>query len=902
MNEVTLCLLPELGDSLITKLDNAMGTLPQGGVLAVLHSTPLENVASFPGCHIVQYVCRPISGSIITETSYMLARIAALHDHAAGGSEAFYLWIGSNEGLPDLAGGIFETGDESASDAISLQTPTHSPTLAYDDHSSSEILEPAIARAEALGQRLLRVDERTFELRRRLAQLEAQQGYAGQSGGGQGFFDVPRTQHAWPLAQDQDLMPEKLDLYDRRVDDDVVLEGRKGQTFFSAFALESEKPDYDSCIEALNKTVPEATILTEGKPDVSIVIPVYGQLPYTLNCIESLFLHRTRYSIEIIIIDDCGPDKVTAQYIPQISKVRYHRQAVNGGFINSCNCGGDLAHGKFVLMLNNDTRVVENWLDALVETFDLFPNVGLVGSKMCYADGSLQEAGGILWRDGSAWNYGRNDDPNRPQYCHARQVDYISGCSLLLKTSLWNELQGFDKHYTPAYAEDADLCLRVAAAGYEVWFQPQSRVVHYEGKTGGTNTTSGTKAYQVTNLKKLFLRWREELEDHRPNAEAPYFERERKARKRILVIDSVTPTPNQDAGSVQTVLALRCARLLNYKTYFVPEDNWLFEPAYTPALMKEGIECGYAPFDVKFENYIRRYGWMFDIVLAYRVSVLERTHDLIRQYAPQAVLLYHVADLHYLRTEREAQLEGNQEKFREATLLKQKELNFITLADCTITHSTTEAEILSQELPDARVTVWPLMFDFFGTKSKFSERRDICFLGGYRHPPNVDAVKYFVKELFPLLREKISGIRFIIAGANPSHDVLALASSDVVVTGMVEDLREVFDKSRIFVCPLRVGAGAKGKIMSALSYGIPIVSTSVGVEGAGLQKDKHVLVADTAEDIIRDIVRLYNDEALWNLLSKNGQALMQEEFSTGMGIKQLKNAIDMGYRHKLGLA
>jgi GT2 family glycosyltransferase len=372
-------------------------------------------------------------------------------------------------------------------------------------------------------------------------------------------------------------------------------------------------------------------------------------LPYTLNCLHSLLMHGARYSAEIIVIDDCSPDRSTEQYVPQIEGIRFHRQEKNGGFIRSCNTGGGLARGRYVIMLNNDTRVVDEWLDELIDAFTLFPGAGLIGSKMLYPDGALQEAGGILWRDGGAWNYGRNDDPNDPRYCFARQVDYISGCSLALRKETWDALGGFDPHYTPAYAEDADLCQRVIARGLEVWFQPRSRVVHYEGKTSGTSTSGGVKAYQVTNLRKLFLRWRDRFEGFRRNAEAPYLERERQVRKRILFVDAVTPTPDQDAGSVQTVMGLRCAQAAGYKACFVPEDNWLFEPRYTPRMQREGVECFYAPFVVGLDNYLGRYGALFDVVVVYRVGVLHKALPIIRQFAPQALVLFHVADLHYLR-------------------------------------------------------------------------------------------------------------------------------------------------------------------------------------------------------------------------------------------------------------
>jgi GT2 family glycosyltransferase len=705
------------------------------------------------------------------------------------------------------------------------------------------------------------------------------------------------------LVEDVGLSASSLGRYDVRVDDPVVLEGRRGNEFLSAHNLLDDAPDFAAAVTALNEMVRSLEtkpVDREGIPDASIVIPIYGQLGYTLNCIESLITHVSRYSVELIIIDDCSPDR-SQFFLPQVSGLRYHRQVRNGGFIASCNTGGKIARGRYIIMLNNDTRVVSGWLDSLIDSFTRFPNAGLVGSKMCYADGSLQEAGGIIWRDGTTWNYGRNDDPNRPQYSHARQVDYISGCSIALPKHVWDKAGGFDPLFTPAYCEDADLCLRIRYGGSEVWFQPQSRIVHYEGKTSGTDTTKGVKAYQVINTRKLYLRWREQLETRRPHGEAPYFERERGVHRRALVVDITVPTPNQDAGSVQTVLGLQVFREIGYKCHFVPGDNWNFSAEYTTELQASGAECAYAPYDLGFANYMRLYGRLFDVVLVYRVNMLERILEDIRTYAPQAALLFHVADLHFLRLQRQAELERADGAQEEAAAMKERELRLVNAVDCTITHSPVEAAILAEEAPEADVAVWPLMFDYFGTSASFSQRKDICFLGGYRHPPNVDAVRYFVSDIFPVLRAQDKDIRFIIAGANPTREVMELAGNGVVVLGLIEDLRDLFDAARVFVCPLRVGAGVKGKVLSALSYGLPVVSTSVGLEGSGLEEDVHALVADTPMQFVEKTLRVYNDSALWNQLSTNGQDLVQKEFSTKMGQRVLSHAIELGHKHRLGL-
>jgi GT2 family glycosyltransferase len=759
-------------------------------------------------------------------------------------------------------------------------------------------------RSVMLANRLLSVETNTLRLRADVTRLKRE---VENSGGGSsgGWFEPSRARFPWLRAEEPDASSTDFGPYDRRVDDAVVDEGSHGKTFMERFGFESDAPDIGAAIEALNamdRLLDVRDAATADQPDVSIVIPIYGQLAYTLNCLESLFLQASKYSAEIIIIDDRSPD-TSGQHLPGVRGIRYHLQPKNGGFIKSCNTGGEMARGRYVLMLNNDTRVVPGWLDGLLDSFTLFPQAGLVGSKLFYADGSLQEAGGIIWRSGNCWNYGRNDDPNRPEYSHARQVDYISGCSIVIPTALWRALGGFDPLFSPAYCEDADLCLRIAALGHEVWLQPQSRIVHYEGKTSGTDTGKGVKAYQVTNTRKLYLRWRETLESHRRDPEAPYLERERKTRRRILIVDVSTPTPNQDAGSVQTVLALRVCDRLGYKSHFVPEDNWLFQDRYTTDLQKAGVECAYAPYDLGFTNYIRRYGHLFDAVLVYRYHVLEQIIDDIRTYAKEACLLFHLADLHFLRLEREAQLSDSTEKLAESRVVKERELAVAAAADCTITHSTVEADVLAQELPDATVAVWPLMYEVLGTSVPFSVRKDICFLGGYRHTPNVDAVMHFVMNIFPLIRASDPTIRFLIAGANAPQSVRDLAEVEgIVFLGLVEDLRDLFDHVRVFVCPLRYGAGVKGKVMSALAYGLPIVSTAIGVEGAGLEDGQHVLVADAAADFAATTLRLYNDETVWNRLSGAGQSLLEDKFSIGMGADVLERAITEGHRRRMEIA
>jgi len=756
-------------------------------------------------------------------------------------------------------------------------------------------------RAVALVEQLVGNDERMVAMQAELSGLrQAAARRATARGGGEAMPTEAEPRAAWPLADDPGADPATLGYYERRVDDPAILEAHTGEAFLRRFRLADDDPDLDGAVAALQRMprlLPHA-----AEPEVSIVIPVYGQIGYTLNCLHSLFAHATRASCEIIVVDDASPD-ASAEAIERLDVpgLRSLRLASNGGFIAACNAGAAVARGAFVALLNNDTRVVAGWLDALLDSFTTFPRAGLVGSKLLYPSGTLQEAGGILWRDGSAWNYGREDDPNRPRYSHARQVDYVSGASVALPLALWRELGGLDAYFAPAYCEDSDLGLRVRAAGREVWFQPQSRVIHYEGRTAGTDTEQGVKRHQTRNTRKIQLRWRETLQTHRRNGEAPYFERERRLHKRALVVDATNPTPQQDAGSVTTTLTLRLFQELGYKVHFVPQDNFLYEPEHTDALLRTGVECAYAPYDSGFEDYVERYGDLFDVVLVYRVTVLDRVLADLRRHAPQAAVLFHAMDLHFLRMERAAAVEGDAEAMDAAADMKRRELALVGEVDATITHSTFEQALLAREAPGAPVVVWPFMFEFHGTAAGFDERVDFCFLGGYRHGPNIDAATYLARDVLPLIRRKLPQARLVLAGANPGPEVLALAGPDVEVTGMVEDLRDVFDRVRVFACGLRVGAGTKGKISTAMAYGLPVVSTSCGAEGMDLLDGREALIADGPAAFAAACVRLHRDAALWRELSQAGQALVQRKHSLDMGRRTLAEAIETALAHRLGL-
>jgi GT2 family glycosyltransferase/glycosyltransferase involved in cell wall biosynthesis len=614
--------------------------------------------------------------------------------------------------------------------------------------------------------------------------------------------------------------------------------------------------------------------------DVSIIIPAYNQISYTLACIESVFASKPKASFEILVGDDQSTDGTQAAAEVPMEHVRWVRHETNQGFVGNCNLTAEHARGRHVLMLNNDTLVLPDWLDRLVETLDADPKVGLVGSKLIYPDGRLQEAGGIFWQDGSAWNLGRFDHPRRPEFSYARDVDYISGASIALPRALWEKLGGFDDIYRPAYAEDADMAFRVRAEGLRTVFQPRSMLVHFEGVSSGTDLASGAKAYQVKNLEQLRERWSDVLAAHRPNGQQPEREKERGVQKRVLFIDMTTPEPQHDAGSLVAVETMRALQALGYKVTFVPVDNFLWTKTYSAPLQAMGVETIYHPFYSRFEPFITARGAEFDLIIIHRFAAAERVLGAVRTHAPKAKIAFMPADLHFLREHREAELSEDALAQEAAAQTKRRELAIIRSADVVLPHSDAEIALLDEEAPQTPAFKLPLIFDPEPIPAGFHRRDGIGFLGGFGHPPNVDAVDWFLSEIWPEVRARKPDARFVLAGSKMPDRFKALdGKAGVKVLGFVETVDEFFGQIRASVAPLRYGAGAKGKVAASLALGTPCVSTMIGAEGMGLTPGVDVLVSDDPKGFARHILAMLEDENRWNDVRQAGVEFARRETS-----------------------
>ncbi|MFN5028631.1 MAG: glycosyltransferase [Burkholderiales bacterium] len=648
----------------------------------------------------------------------------------------------------------------------------------------------------------------------------------------------------------------------------------------------NDQREYEQATRFETLTVPQS-----AHPKVSIVIPVYGQHLMTFTCLRSIAATCADEEIEVIVIDDCSPEPA-AHALSMVSGVKHIRNSENLGFLKNCNKAGAVATGKYLLLLNNDVIVTPGWLKALVGTFAQRENVGMVGAKLIYPDGRLQEAGGIVWRDGSAWNWGRDQDASRPEFNYLREVDYCSGAVLLLERTFWNALGGFDERYAPAYYEDTDLAFRVREAGKSVFYQPNAVVVHFEGKSSGTDLTQGIKRYQVINRETFVNRWATTLGKHRINGQLPRLERDRYVAKRVLVIDACMLTPDQDSGSLRMFEMLGVLAKMNLKVTFFA-DNLEFREPYVSQIQALGVEVIYHPVESYVTPLLERIAQEYDVIILSRATVAVKHIDTVKRAAPEAKVIFDTVDLHFLRQEREAELADSALQRAAAASMKAQELSIMAKSDLTVVVSPVEQKLLAEIAPDIRVSIVSNIHVTMPGERSFDQRSGAIFIGGFRHPPNLDAITWYVENVVPILRRRNSGIVTTVIGSNAPLRLQEFAAEDFVIAGFVQDVTSFYDGAKLSFSPLRYGAGVKGKVNIAMQYGVPVVATSPSVEGMYLRHEQDVLTADTAEAFADAMIRLNTDRDLWETLRANGLTNIETHFSRTAARQALKDIVGL---------
>lgn len=613
-------------------------------------------------------------------------------------------------------------------------------------------------------------------------------------------------------------------------------------------------------------------------------------MAYTLACLRSIARHAPQATFEVIVVDDASPDD-SVERLVKIDGLRVLRNDQNLGFVGTCNSGAAAARGEFLLFLNNDTQVTPNWLDGLLDCFVDREDCGIVGSRLVYPDGRLQEAGGLVFADGSCWTSGRFEQRDTPTWRYRREVDYVSGASLMIRRDVFNRIGGFDRRYAPAYYEDTDLAFEVRQLGLKVYYEPSSTVIHCEGISAGTDLHSGMKRHQVANQATFVAKWEGALHAQPPEGTSLLRALRWRRRGRVLVVDSMTPEPTRDSGSLRLTAILRLLDEQGWSVSFLPDDGRANDDEIR-ALGALGVEVLCRPWVSDLPHWLRAHAHELRAVMLCRHTVAGQYASLIRKVAPNARLLFDTVDLHFLREQRAAELSGSTSMARQAQASRKSELALIEQCDVTFVVSPHEQALLTEELPNARVELLSNIHEVHGRGAEYTKRKDVVFIGGFGHPPNADAVRWIASEILPALRARDPALCVHVLGdvADPVRS--ELVAPGLVLHGRVKDLSPWLENALASLAPLRFGAGVKGKINMSMSFGLPAIATTTAVEGMRLNDGVDVLVADNAEAFADAYERLRLDESLWSSLSRHGLHNVQEYFSAEAAARTLRRVLD----------
>jgi len=621
---------------------------------------------------------------------------------------------------------------------------------------------------------------------------------------------------------------------------------------------------------------------TENLPEVSIIIPVYNQIRYTLNCLYTIEQFDKNVSKEIIIINDKSSDN-TLEYLNKIPGITIIDNPENLGFLKNVNKGIQAAKGEYVYLLNNDVEVQENYLSSLLQVFKTKENVGAVGSKMVFADNTLQEAGCLIFKNSEIINIGRREAIDDAKYNFVRKVDYCSGCSLLFKkVNAQGDFNLLDEAFLPAYYEETDLCQRIKYdQNLDIYYQPLSEIIHFENISYTGKDNSGKELLLAKNKEVFRERWdayfKNEmfLNNGKINLNAHY------KKPSFLFLEENMPKPDQDSGSRRFLEILKILQKNEHRVILaVKHFDEIADQSYVRFFRSFGVQVcvDYVSTKnkiVRVKDQIDEALDYIDVVWIFRPIGFDYWYKQLAGKISGKKVIYDMVDLHYLRMERENNyLESiTSDRLKEIDFFKEKEYRGMNTADAVLSISDEEKNTVSKNgvAFDKIFTVSNIHKPVENQSIDFSEREGLLFIGGYNHLPNIDAVKFLHDSIMPLVWEKAPSIKLFVVGPDfPEELKLKYHSDKFQILGFQESVEFWFKNAKVFVAPLRYGAGVKGKIGQALEYKLPVVTTGIGAEGMGLENYITASISDeNPQNFANKILELYNDKQLWQTLHDN---------------------------------
>jgi len=638
-----------------------------------------------------------------------------------------------------------------------------------------------------------------------------------------------------------------------------------------------------------------------NKPDiarVTIVIPAFNNFYEVTTCIESIYSSTTKTNFKIIIADDASPD-VSYSALGLLNGITLLRSGTNSGYIGNVNVATTAINTEYLLTLNQDVIVCPGWLDELVLEADRDPQVGIVGPRILDQQFKIQEAGGIIFQNAHAWHRGRGAMPEDDKYNFSCDVDYVSGCAMLVRTALWHRLGGLDTQYAPAYYDDVDICLRARKSGWLVRYAPLSCIVHFEGTSMGTNEndSSSLKRFQAINREKI-ERNHPELESHTSVVDLPRVDSHCPKRTAVACVFESVPFADRDGGAVDFILFVDYLLELGYNVSALflrgvsPEDtaNW----------RGQGVQC--VQLDtangqglLEGSDLIVSFGTMVGI----RLAKEDLTHKQWIHHTSDCATRRLEAMNELFKTQKDVSPEASRWFLglpRDVPQMWQIEKPILELPSITLFVTPHDLEYAQQHGANGNFVHFPILKGGPDSHSVPEPLQELTvgFVGSFLHSPNPDAVEYFLRDMWQNIHTAVPGSRFLIWGSNINDKQIVQWSKipGVEVRGWFATWDEVVAQTRVLVSPLRFGAGMKHKVVSTYIYGRPVVGTCTSFEGFDIDHLGQNVMTDDPQLMTNSLIEILKSDSAWTDALKAGLLGMGDEFARSREIERVRKLVD----------
>lgn len=636
----------------------------------------------------------------------------------------------------------------------------------------------------------------------------------------------------------------------------------------------------------------------EQSPLVSIILVVANKTPLVFACLQS-----------ILEFDDCQSELIISNNSTSI-EMRRLLSTISGaiivenngniGFVKAVNKAAAVARGKYILLLNDDATLTTGSISRLVDVIENDEMVGAVGGKIVMLDGKLQEAGSIIWNDGTGHGYGRGEDPEAGEFNFRRDVDYCSGCFVLTPRAMWNELGGFDEAFSPGYYEETDYSMRVWKAGYRIVYEPRAWIVHYEY---GTNNKERATALMTRNRPIFIRKHKQALQNHFKSGTALHVARSRnKPKGRVLVIDDRVPHPSLGSGYPRAAEMLRTIHDAGYDATFwgmaqmlLVKNTW----GTIRETIPDEVEVLTGPGN-KLTKLLQERRNFYDTV------IVSREHNMRAFYhaCGDATYLYQEPRLIYdaeaitcLRTHEYVRLRGQLLNLGKINTDIKKEVRLAVLTKHVFAVSESEAAVF-RRFGAKNVSVLGHSLTPAKRIPGFDERRDFVFCGALHtnKSPNVDSLVWFALKCWGRIRSQLPDARLLVAGLNTASDLSRVHQDSIEFLGRISDaqLDEVLAAGRVFIAPTRFAAGIPHKCHNAAAHGMPIVATPLLARQLAWEHGKEIYAAKTEQEWIDACVTLYTDGFTWRSMRDWALARVALDCSPTKFRETLLSALDAG--------